>query len=169
MNSAELYVELKLLCQGIHFEIELLLLWLLLSFQVSHSWSRIKSRGGPPGLFGHSATKVKPYTFFRGYSFCQRVITLVTVNDAGCRVLGSNVYIYFILICLVLLVLKFLQYVFTFLFVHGRSNIVFVLSIDLLALRHSCWNFYPECCWLCCCDFNWVISFEGSALENAWF
>ena len=99
MNSAELYVELKLLCQGIHFEIDLLLLWLLLSFQVSHSWSRIKSRGGPPGLFGHSATKVKPCTFFRGYSFCQRVITLVTVNDAGCSVLGSNVYIYFILSC----------------------------------------------------------------------
>lgn len=25
---------------------------------MSHSWSRIKSRGGPPGLFGHSAIKI---------------------------------------------------------------------------------------------------------------
>ena len=58
MNNAELYVELTLLCQGVHFEIDLLLLLLLLFFQVSHSWSRIKSRGGPPGLFGHSAIKV---------------------------------------------------------------------------------------------------------------
>lgn len=32
---------------------------IFLLFQVSHSWSRIKSRGGPPALFGHSAMKVK--------------------------------------------------------------------------------------------------------------
>lgn len=39
------------------FTCKLMLVFLL--FQVSHSWSRIKSRGGPPALFGHSAIKVK--------------------------------------------------------------------------------------------------------------
>lgn len=140
MNNAELYVELKLLCQGIHFEIDLLLLWFLLFFQVSHSWSRIKSRGGPPGLFGHSAIKVKPCTFF----VVILSVNLVTVNDAGCSVLCSNIYRYFILSCFaspqVLIV------TFYFFFRTNQSNIVFDLSIDLLALRYSCGNFFPECC-----------------------
>ena len=102
--------------QNYIFEIYLLLLLLLLLFfQVSHSWLRIKSRGGPQGMFGHSAIKVKAYAFFRGYSFCQWVFTLVAVNDAGCSVLSSYIYRY-ISFCLILLVVKFLLSIFYFSF-----------------------------------------------------
>ena len=101
--------------QNYIFEIYLLLLLLLLFFQVSHSWLRIKSRGGPQGMFGHSAIKVKAYAFFRGYSFCQWVFTLVAVNDAGCSVLSSYIYRY-ISFCLILLVVKFLLSIFYFSF-----------------------------------------------------
>lgn len=46
-----------------------------LLFQVSHSWSKIKSRGGPPALFGHSAIKVCLELLFACNSFSRLLPT----------------------------------------------------------------------------------------------
>ena len=45
-----------------------------LFFQVSHSWSKIKSRGGPPALFGHSAIKVCLESIYACISFSRLLL-----------------------------------------------------------------------------------------------
>ena len=49
---------------------------------MAHSWSRIKSRGGPPALFGHSAVKVNSplLLFLHVFDFRDVFCSLLVLN-----------------------------------------------------------------------------------------